>query len=87
MKKNQALLAVLCMLIASPSLLAQNLYVGSNSPESTNFTSGTNGYNNIYVGYTTNASNSMLAIMLLLLVFKATVLKARKYLGVETSNE
>lgn len=42
---------------------AQVLYVGSNAANvTTNFTSGTNLFNNTYVGYTTNATNNLLNV-------------------------
>ena len=42
---------------------AVDLYVGSNSPgDSTNFSSGTNSYDNTYVGYDASASNNQLTV-------------------------
>lgn len=50
------------LLIARPAS-AQNLYVGSNSSgQTTNFTSGTNTYDNIYVGYNAGDSNNTLSV-------------------------
>jgi T5SS/PEP-CTERM-associated repeat protein len=53
MKKSLLLAAVLCAsTLLAPVSRAQDLYVGSNSSGvTTNFTSGTNAYDNTYVGY------------------------------------
>lgn len=62
-----ALLALTIAVGVTPfagKLSAQDLYVGSNTPNNTtNFTSGTNSYANTYVGYTTNASNNLLTVV------------------------
>ncbi|MCE9543158.1 MAG: autotransporter domain-containing protein [Verrucomicrobia bacterium] len=57
------LLAASVLTVQRASAQAVNLYVGSNSTVApTNFTSGTNPYDNTYVGYTTNASNNLLTV-------------------------
>ena len=66
MKLIPALGAALCAAAFFASvtpLAAADLYVGSNSSGvTTNFTSGTNAYTNIYVGYTADASNNTLGV-------------------------
>jgi T5SS/PEP-CTERM-associated repeat protein len=69
MKRSLPLAAVLCaaLLLSVARGRAQNLYVGSNAAnETTNFTSGTNAFASIYVGYTNNwafsATNNLLTV-------------------------
>ena len=65
MKRSIPLTAVLCaaLLLSVARGRAQDLYVGSNAANvTTNFTSGTNRFNNTYVGYTTNATNNLLNV-------------------------
>jgi len=69
MKRSLPLAAVLCaaLLLSVARGRAQNLYVGSNAANvTTNFTSGTNAFASIYVGYTNNwafsATNNLLTV-------------------------
>jgi T5SS/PEP-CTERM-associated repeat protein len=65
MKRSIPLTAVFCaaLLLSVARGRAQDLYVGSNAANVTsNFTSGTNLFNNTYVGYTTNATNNLLNV-------------------------
>lgn len=65
MKKSLPIAAVFCAVFLLPAARgrAQDLYVGSNAANVTsNFTSGTNLFNNTYVGYTTNATNNLLNV-------------------------
>ena len=65
MKRSISLAAVLCAVLFLPMARgrAQELYVGFNAANvTTNFTSGTNRFNNTYVGYTTNATNNLLNV-------------------------
>ena len=64
MKKNKVLLVLLCVFaFMSPSLKAQNLYVGSNtSGVITNLPTGTSAYSNTYVGYNAGTSNNYLGV-------------------------
>jgi fibronectin-binding autotransporter adhesin len=58
-KKSLPLTAVLCAVVLLPVARgrAQDLYVGSNAANvTTNFTSGTNLFANVYVGYSSNVS-------------------------------
>ena len=58
---NPLIIAIASLVLGRQTLLAQDLYVGSNSSGvTTTFTSGTNNFNNTYVGYATNASNNLL---------------------------
>ena len=59
MKRSIPLTAVLCAVVLLPVARgrAQDLYVGSNAANvTTNFTSGTNLFANVYVGYSSNVS-------------------------------
>jgi len=65
MKKSLLLAAVLCAsTLLAPVSRAQDLYVGSNSSGvTTNFTSGTNAYDNTYVGYVWGANSNTLNVL------------------------
>ena len=57
------LVAIALVIATSQSADALDLYVGSNSSgDSTNFSSGTNSYDNAYVGYDPSASNNQITI-------------------------
>ena len=59
----QAMFAVMIMFVTLQSADAADLYVGSNSSgDSTNFSSGTNSYDNTYVGYDASTSNNQITI-------------------------
>ena len=65
MKHIPALMVVLCATsLLTPICRSQDLIVGSSSSaETTNITSGTNNFNNTYVGYSADASNNTLNIV------------------------
>ena len=51
------------LLFTAGKLAAQDLYVGSNTPnQSTNFSSGTNAYGNTWVGYSNISTNNSLTV-------------------------
>ena len=59
----QAMLLIGMMFVTLQPVDADDLYVGSNSSgDSTNFSSGTNSYDNTYVGYGPSASNNQITI-------------------------
>jgi T5SS/PEP-CTERM-associated repeat protein/autotransporter-associated beta strand protein len=57
-------LAILTSLLLADTLVAQDLYVGNNSSSVTEtFTSGTNAYDNTYIGVTATDSNNTLSVL------------------------